>query len=294
MALQCNLTASWEAVIRIKSILGQSVLLACVVVTGTRAAELKSEAARGFERYAHLTEMRMSAESQPGGAFLWVDSLPEARRIDVYRRLQSGEVVADRLETPDPTGRTQTPGAMIHHWVGAVLVPGASLKQVLMLLQDYDHHAQFYSPDVVKSKTLDHTGNDFKVYLRLKRKEIVTVVLDTEYDVHYQQLDATRAISRSYSTHIAEVGHSDQSGEHVTNAGEDHGYLWRLNSYWKLLETERGTYVQCEAISLTRDIPTGLHWMIGPFVESIPRESLQFTLRSTRSGVLKENVHAAQ
>jgi hypothetical protein len=45
-------------------------------------------------------------------------------------------------------------------------------------------------------------------------------------------------------------------------------------------------YVQCEAISLSRDIPAGLGWLIAPFIESIPRESLEFTLRSTRAAVL--------
>jgi hypothetical protein len=53
-------------------------------------------------------------------------------------------------------------------------------------------------------------------------------------------------------------------------------------------------YVQCEAISLTRDIPTGLNWLMEPFIESIPRESLGFTLRSTRAGVLRGSVHVSQ
>jgi hypothetical protein len=68
--------------------------------------------------------------------------------------------------------------------------------------------------------------------------------------------------------------------------GKDNGFLWRLNSYWRFFETGRGVYVQCEAVSLTRDIPTGLHWLIAPFIESIPKESLEFTLRSTRTAVL--------
>jgi hypothetical protein len=38
--------------------------------------------------------------------------------------------------------------------------------------------------------------------------------------------------------------------------------------------------MQIESVSLTRSIPTGLGWAVGPFVESVPRESLEFTLRS--------------
>ena len=43
-----------------------------------------------------------------------------------------------------------------------------------------------------------------------------------------------------------------------------------------------GVYMQSEAASLTRDIPIALGWLIGPFITSIPRESLTFTLEATR------------
>src|SRR4029077_15554109 len=100
-------------------------------------------------------------------------------------------------------------------------------------------------------------------------------------------LDAGRAQSRSYSTRIVEVEHAGESNERAMPAGYDDGFLWRLYSCWRFSEADRGVYVQCEAISLTRDIPTGLHWLIGPFIESIPRESLEFTLWSTRAGVMR-------
>jgi hypothetical protein len=266
----------------------QSTLLVCVLaVPGpARAAELKPEAVAGFDRYVRLSEQRMQTELRPGAAFLWVDGLPEARRNNVYAQLQRGEDVASRLETPDSSGDLRVPGALIHHWVGTVFIPGASLQQVLTLLKDYDHHAVYFRPEVEKSKTLEHAGEDFKVYLRLTRKKIVTVVLDTEYEVHYEQLDAVRAQSRSYSTRIAEVAHPGESSERQMPPGKDNGFLWRLNSHWRFFETGRGVYVQCEAVSLTRDIPTGLHWLIAPFIESIPKESLEFTLRSTRAAVL--------
>jgi len=284
-----KLAAHREATIHTRTIAWvQSTLLVCVLaVPGrTEAAELKPEAVAGFDRYVRLTEQRMRMELKPGAAFLWVDGLPEARRNSVYAQLQRGEVVASRLETPDSSGDLRVPGALIHHWVGTVFIPGASLRQVLTLLKDYDHHAVYFMPEVSKSKSLERGGEDFKVYLRLTRKKIVTVVLDTEYEVHYEQLDTVRAQSRSYSTRIAEVAHPGESSERQMTPGKDNGFLWRLNSYWRFFETGRGVYVQCEAVSLTRDIPTGLNWLIAPFIESIPKESLEFTLRSTRTAVL--------
>ncbi|MCU1343580.1 MAG: hypothetical protein JWN92_3003 [Candidatus Acidoferrum typicum] len=249
------------------------------------ATELKPEAAEAFDRYVRLTEKRMRADLQPSGAFLWVDGLPEPRRESVQAQLQRGEVVSARLKT-DAIGEIRTPGALIHHWVGTVFIPGVSLRQTLAAVEDYDHHSQYFSPEVAKSKTLEHTGDDFKVYLRLVRKKIVTVVLDTEYDVHYEQLGDGREQSRSYSTRIAEIAHPGEPDERQVPSGKESGYLWRLNSYWRFYETGRGVYVQCEAVSLSRDIPAGLGWLIGPFIESIPRESLEFTLRSARAAVL--------
>jgi len=271
-------------------------LLAFCWATPAPAApsDLKPQDARGYERYVQLTEERMKLELAPGGTFLSVDGLPGAQRSDAYARLQRGEVTVLRLRTNDPAGSARTPDALIHHWVGTIFIPGASLREVLALLQDYDHHDKYYKPEVVKSKTVEHSGYDFKVYYRLMRKKIITVVLDADYDIHYHTLDAARAFSDSHATHIAEVEYAGEPGERQMPPGKGGGYLWRLDTYWRFVESGHGVYVQCEAISLTRDIPTGLPWLIGPFVESIPKESLEFTLRSTRNAVTRANLDVSQ
>jgi hypothetical protein len=107
--------------------------------------------------------------------------------------------------------------------------------------------------------------------------------------VHYQRLDATRVASRSVSTRVQEVHDAGSPDEKVLPEGEGGGFMWRINSYWRFMERDGGTYVQCESVSLTRDIPTGLGWLIGPFVESIPRESLRFTLEATRNRLVARN-----
>jgi hypothetical protein len=229
----------------------------------------------------------MEAELAPGGAFLWVDGLPEPRRSEVRARLQRGEVVSAKLQTEDPSGRSSTPGALIHHWVGTVFIPGVSLSRVLAVVQDYNRHAQYYKPEVEQSKMVEHAGDDFKVHYRLRKKKIITIILDTDYDVHRHSLDAARAYSSSYSTRITQVENAGGPHEHELPPGKDGGYLWRLNSYWRYFDSGRGVYVQCEAVSLTRDIPAGLNWLVGPFIESVPKESLEFTLQSTRTAVLQ-------
>jgi hypothetical protein len=260
-------------------------LLALPIAAG--ATELKPESARDFEQYAQLIERRTQSELQPGGTFLWVDSLPEAQRQETLARLRSEQVVIERMEAPPAAAAISTPGAMIHDWVGTVLIPGATLPQVLATVQDYDRHHEYYAPEVVRSRTVAHNGDDFTIYLRLKRTKIITVVFDTEHQVRYHSLDAAHAYSESRSTRIAELENAGETRERVLPAGEEHGFLWRLNSYWRFSETRQGVLVQCEAISLTRDIPTGLGWLVGSFVESIPKESLSFTLESTRAAVTR-------
>jgi hypothetical protein len=257
----------------------------------TRATDLKPEAAQGFERCIHLTEERMKTQLEPG-SFLWVDRLPEPRRGDVYARLRRGEEISERLRTADASVAVSTPGAMIHHWLGTIFIPSVTLQQVLAVVQDYDEHSDYYAPEVAQSRTVEHKGADFRISYRLRKKKILTIVLNAEFDVHHHVLGPGREYTNSLSTRIAQVENAGESRERELPPGKDGGFLWRLNSYWRYFDSGHGVYVQCEAISLTRDIPTGFAWLIEPMVESVPKESLEFTLQSTRAAVLRKAASA--
>jgi hypothetical protein len=114
-------------------------------------------------------------------------------------------------------------------------------------------------------------------------KKVITVVVNSEHEARFTRPARDRAEGRIRSTRIAQVEDPDTPQERELPVGRDGGYLWRLNTYWRLLERDGGTYLQCESISLTRGIPTGFGWLVGPFVTSIPRESLTFTLETTRN-----------
>jgi hypothetical protein len=111
------------------------------------------------------------------------------------------------------------------------------------------------------------------------------VVLNTQHDVRYFRDSETREHSRSFAVRIAEVENTGNSDEREKPPGEDGGFLWRMETWWRMEERDGGVYVQSEVASLTRDIPTGLGWLIGPFVTSIPKETLTFTLEATRRAV---------
>ena len=257
------------------------------------AVELKPQAIEAFDRYVKLSEARIDAELARGAPFLWLDALADARREKARAELRAGRVVIEKLETLDDGRPIKSPGVIIHHWIGTVFIPGASLEQTLALIQDYDHHQDYYKPDVMRSKMLARNGNDFRVYLRFYKKKVLTSVVDSEHEIHYEPVDSTRAWSRSRSTHIREVENAGESDERLKPEGNDRGLLWRIYTYWRFEQKDGGTYVECQSISLTRDIPSGLGWLLGPYVQSIPRESLTFTLTATRTVLLRRATGSA-
>jgi hypothetical protein len=248
-----------------------------------QTTEPRAETIAAFDRYVRQAEQKMEDDLRAGGPFLLPDQWSRERRDSAYQQLQHGEMIVERLDRNRAEARVQH--GLIHHWAGIVLIPRATLDQALTLIQDYDHHQEIYSPEVVRSRLIGRQGDDFQIFLRLKKHRVLTVVLDTEYDVQFVRLDSHRAYSRSHSTRITEVENPGQRDERLLRAGEDHGFLWALDAYWRFLQTEDGVYVQCEAISLTHDIPAGLGWLIGPLIHSLPRESLGFTLVATRKAV---------
>jgi len=239
------------------------------------AAELKPRTVQAFEDYVRGTEQRLDSRHM----FLWCEESE-----DRLRRARQGEVIVQ------PTGaqaEMKVPEGLVHDWIGCAFIPGTTLERTLSLVQDYDHHKNVYSPEVIDSRLLSHNGDDFKIYLRLLKKKVITVVLDTDHDVRYYSAGPTRSKSRSYSTRIVEVENAGKNSERKPPPGTGHGFLWKLNSYWRFEERDGGVYIECQAISLTRDVPAGLGWLIEPIIRNLPRESLANTLRATRSALTK-------
>jgi hypothetical protein len=277
----------WLSIIRIFSVL---VFVAALGSTAS-AAELKQKTAAAFDRYVAATEARFANEVRPGGTFLYIDGMnPDAKR-QAYEQLKQGEILVEKLETKAPGVSADVPDGMVHHWVGLIFIPGATLARTLPIVKDYDRRADLYKPDVSASRTLAHNGDDFKMFLRLHQKRFTTVDFNTTYDVHWGSVDANKVYSNSISTRIAEVKDPAKPEGEELPVGAGHGYLWRLNTYWRFEEKDGGVYLQCEALSLTRDIPTGLGWLLKPLVMSIPKQSLNRALGQTRNVVIEETKH---
>jgi hypothetical protein len=200
-------------------------------VLAINTVELQPHTVEAFDHYIRLAETRLDRQAHSPG-FLWVDGAP-GRQM----RVQRGKAIAEPWAG---TGDTEVPDGSIHDWTGAVFIPGATLAMTLALVQDYDRHKAIYKPEVQDSKLIKRTGDEFQVYLRLLKKQLITVVLNTNHDVRYFPLDASRCYSQSHSTRIAEVDDPAEPDEREREPGHDHGFLWRLNSYWRFEERDGG------------------------------------------------------
>ena len=244
--------------------------------------QLRFQTVDAFDAYIHEAEAAMDQTLQPGGPFLWSDLGSERTQ-----QVQAGQVVAQFWAGRAPV---QVPNGLIHDWIGAVLIPGKTVEDTLALIQDYGNHKNIYKPEVIASRLISRHDNDFQIYLRLLKKKIITVVLDTDHEVHYRSLDRARWVCRSRTTRIAEVENAGSTKERVLPPDTGYGFLWRLYTYWRFQARDGGVYVECRAISLTRDVPFGLGWAIEPIIQKLPKESLSNTLEATRQALQRKAV----
>ena len=246
------------------------------------AAELQPRTVAAFDRYVRATEKTLEA-----GPFLSVDRLTPSRRSEALALVRSGMLSIETVRSLEGGREIDVPGGLVHHWVGTAFVPGAAVDQALAVLQDYDRHERIYAPTVARSRLLSHDDDRFHFFLRFRMQKVITVVVNSEHDAVFTRKPPDRAEGWIRSTRIAEVEYPDQAGEREKPVGQDGGYLWRLNTYWRLLARDGGLYIECQSVSLTRGIPTGFGWLVGPFVTSIPKESLTFTLETTRKQLVR-------
>jgi hypothetical protein len=238
---------------------------------------LVPETVADFDAYIADAEKAMQVAWRTEPKRLWSSRVPARAQ-----KIRSGEAMVEMWSGTKPVAVRD---GLIHDWIGAVFVPGAAIANALALMQDYNNHHRIYQPEVISSKLISRHNDDFKIYMRLLKKKVITVVLDTEHDVQYSALDASCWTCRSYTTRIAEVQDPGTPKETILPPGTGHGFLWRLYSYWLLQGSDAGTIVECRAISLTRTVPFSLKLVVQPIVRSLPRESLAATLKATKEGM---------
>jgi hypothetical protein len=242
-------------------------------------AELQAEEAQAtkeaYQSYVVSLEKRIEAQNTAGANFLWIDQDPQRR--DSVRK---GAIEIQPVDTP------QIPGGTPEHWIGGEFLPGVTLADVIRTDQDYTKYPTWYAPEILQARVVSHTGNHFKVFYRIKKREVVTVVLDTVHGIDFVPLGADRYFVRSRGEDIREVEHYGSPDEKVLPEDQGTGFLWSMNSYWRMEQRDGGVYVECEVVTLGRSIPFGMGGLVRSIIDSLARESLHNTLENKRRAVL--------
>ena len=261
------------------------VAIAIIALASQAQAEavLKAKTASDFAKYVAATEARRARDITDHGPFLDIQRQTPEQLARTMAALKRGEVFVTRGATRDASSNEiSIDGGLINHWRGTVFVPRVNLDHMLRVLQEpqTDKHQQ---EEVLSSRVVSRNGDSLKVFLRLRRTKFVTVVYDTEYDVDYNRLPPDRAFSNSISTKVVEIENAGTPQERALPEGNDHGFLWRLNSYWRYKQLDDGVLVEIESLTLSRPLPAFIGGLIRPIVTSTARESMTRTLASVRA-----------
>jgi len=209
-----------------------------------------------FQEYAAKFEQRVSTPFTSNGK-MWIDD----DRSSKHRDFDQGKPVVEARENQDVGNN-----GSIHHYSGMIRVPGANIEKVRHVMQDYSNSANYFRPDVARGSGVlqpDSTAEDehYLAHLMLTESTLwLDVAFDSKYDSHYRRIDADRWSSRSTTVSIRELQDAHKLDGALLPEGEDHGFLWRTNTYWFARERQGGLDLEVDSMTLSRTTPTGFNW----------------------------------
>jgi hypothetical protein len=238
------------------------IFLGAVLVAAQFMATLETKTLRAFEEYLRGVDAQMTARAAAPGS--------QVGRTEGVFANSSGKGVPD---------------GMVHDWTAVTFVKGGRKDAAVAILEDFGRHGGIY-PEVVEGRTERREGNRIFGFHRLRKKKVLEVTLEAQYQLDRLAMTAGRYASRSVATSIVEVDDAGTPKEKKLPPGRDHGFLWRLQTYWTLEETKDGLWMEVRSVSLTRDVPLGLGWAVKPIVRDLPKESLEGLMEATKRALL--------
>jgi putative flippase GtrA len=244
------------------------------------SVDLRAHTLQAWTAYEQRVDMRYAGAAATAAPFFALDAFGAK---DWRSTATHGAVAMSQIESSRPgDGEPAIEDGKIHHWAGAIFVPGISMEHLLKALADLAGHEQQHYEDVLASRLLSRDNDRYRIYMKLRRSKIITVTYNTEHEVQYRHLGASRAAARSVATRIAQLDNAGTPQERELKVGSDSGYLWRLNAYWRYEAVNGGVLIECESVSLSRAIPLLLRPFATGAVEGVARESLERTLVGLR------------
>jgi hypothetical protein len=257
-----------------------AVLLILAASLTSKGAELSPATLKAWDAYVQAQNAR-AAEYSNRTPFLWSDGSPER-----LRHLHDGEtVVAPFGENPH-----RVPLGLIHHWIGAVFLPGTRIDDVLSVVRDYDKYKDFYAPNIIESRLLRQREAEDTFTMRMFNKAVVAnFALDAEFHGTYARIDANKFYGISYTSRVREIENYGVADEHEAPANTGRGLIWRLYSISRFEQRDGGVYVELEAVVLSRDVPGALRWLVDPIVRRTSKSSMRVSLEKTGGAVVERS-----
>lgn len=232
------------------------VFLGAVLVTAQFMTALEQRTVRAFDAYVAGVDAEIRAQAnRPPGRIAWTTGV---------RHRAAGKGVD---------------GGLIHDWSAVTFVKGGRLAAARAVLEDFGRHSAIY-PEVVAGRVERRGPGQVEGFHRLRKKKIIEVVLEAKYRLDVLASPENRYVSRTVATEIAEI-----DGDKRLPPGHDHGFLWRLQTYWVLEETPEGLWMEVRSVTLTRDVPFAIGWAVKPMVRELPKESLEALLAATSRAI---------
>ena len=269
--------------VRYRSALLLPLLMVFVAVGSTYAAELDQQTVAAWDKYVASATLHMQDRLAGKAPFLWADEDPARRR-----QLSSGDIVVSPLGNTHPL---IVPRGLIHHWIGAVFIPGARIKDLANVVGDYGKYSEMYRPSLIKAELIDSTADEQKLsILWVQRVLLVTAAFYTEMDSRFCALNSRQGYMTFTTTRVEQIENYGERDERRLAQDEGSGYLWRLVSFARFEERDGGLYLELEVIGLSKDLPGSLRFLLKPVIEHIPRQALTAKLDQTRQAIQSRSV----
>lgn len=243
-----------------------------------QAIDLKPATLEAWQQYVRAADQRMQSRAAAPAPYLWMDE-SNARAA----RVRAGEAV---IEPVCGKGTRPVPEGLIHDWIGAVFIPGATIDGMVQVMHSYGRYKEFYKPVVVDSRMISDTeaGQEFSM-VWVRKVLFVNAAMVGRYHAYDTVVDAHRAYNIADSTELREIQDYGHPGQHTLAPDTGNGFIWRMHSIARYEERDGGVYLELEAIALTRDIPSSLRWLVNPVVNHLSINSLSATLKETKEAV---------
>jgi hypothetical protein len=251
-------------------------ILAAVDILG--AAELDQRAVAAWENYIATAKLHMQDRLFGKSPFLWANEDPVRRQ-----QLSSGQIVISPLGNSHPL---VVPHGLIHHWIGAIFIPGATIEDLTAVVNDYNKYNEIYRPTLIKAELIDSADNGQKFsILWVQRVLLVTAAFYTELKSNYVALNSRQGYMTFSTVRVQQIENYGAKDERRLAQDEGSGYLWRLVSFARFEERDGGLYLELEVIGLSKDLPVSLRLLLKPVIDHIPRQALTAKLEQTRQAI---------